>query len=528
MRERIEVLLDKSQTAKALGLIDRLARAPDADQARALYLKAKALFAKRDTQTSIQLFEDAARLASDPLLAAWAVYHQGRGYWRFSGPDDAVRMEELLGDSLHRSAALPEGAELAEASRRLLLLSRLERGRFQEALPMAEELANSGPESTEAREQAAWLTGLIRFALADFPGADVAFAAFLAKFPNSDYAPGANYWLARTREAAGDPTQAKTALGLVLTRWPNGYYGMLAAKRLTALGGKPGPDAALAAPPTPGASPANTPVSEANPIASPSSGTGQAAVAPSPACPGTGVLPMPEAAKPFLDRAAILEACLLPELAERELAGAIARFPKETAVALRFARLSTELNNHMNAVRAVSRAFGGCLARGTRQELQPLRDIVYPNRYPELIAQNLAGTNVDPNLIRGLIRQESFFEPDALSGAGAVGLMQVLPGTARSQAEKYGEKGFKAESLKDPAVNIRYGVRYFLERHEEYGGNLALTLASYNAGRVKIGVWREFLGSLDQELFVEFIPYTETRDYVKRILGNQAMYGMLY
>jgi len=524
LRERIEVLLDKSQTAKAQTLIEQYAVSPGADPARALYLKGKALYARRDTQASIQLFEDAARLAKEPLLAAWAVYHQGRGYWRFSGPEDAARMDELLSEALSRAKALPggpggpdvpgrpggpDGAELAEACRRLLLLARLERGRFQEALPMARELAASGPESTEAREQAAWFVGLIRYALADYPGAEAELSAFAAKYPDSDYAPGAIYWTARAREAAGNVAPAGEALREVLARWPNGYYGMLARQRLAVL-----TENAIRAGRVE-QSPTETFISE------------QAAPTPA-ACPPPGGLALPEAAQTAEARADILTAGLLPELAESELAALNARLPKDPAVALRYARLATDLGDHQSAVRAVSRAFGPCLARGSQGELQPLRDIVYPNRYPDLISQNLAGTAVDPNLIRGLIRQESFFEPDAVSGAGAVGLMQVLPSTARTLAEKLGERGFKTETLKDPAVNIRYGVRYFLERYDEYNGNLALTLAGYNAGRVKIGVWREFLGGLDSELFVEFIPYTETRDYVKRILGNQAMYGMLY
>ena len=251
------------------------------------------------------------------------------------------------------------------------------------------------------------------------------------------------------------------------------------------------------------------------------------ALAPS-ACPSaSGLAPSQEAASGIV-RAELLQELLLPELAERELAALASLFPKDASVALRQARLATDMGNHIIAVRAVSRTFWACLTRGSRQALQPLRDIVYPDRYQELIARNLAGTNVDPNIIRGLIRQESFFEPSAVSGAGAVGLMQVMPATARTLLEKLGEKGFRTETLKDPAVNVRIGVRFFLERYEEYGGNVALTLASYNAGRVKVGVWKEFLGGIDPELFVEFIPYTETRDYVKRILGNQAMYSMLY
>lgn len=534
LRQRIEALLDKSQTAKAIPLLDRLEGAPGADPARVLYLKAKALFARRDTQGAIQLFEDAARLANDPVLGAWSVYHQARCMWRLSGPEDAARMEELLTEALHRGSELADGSELVEASRRLLMLSRLERGRFQDALAVAADLAAAGPEPTEAREQAAWLSGLMRFALGDLPGAGADLKAFREAYPDSDYAPAAHYWEGRVLEAQGDPGRAADAMRVVLARWPNGYYGMLAAKRLSALGAAAGPPPAPEPAPEP-ARPQGPETSPATALTSGGAGPVKAPIvgreppkAPQTPCPGAEPPPAPPEAAPSLKRAAILEEGLLPELAERELAALNDRMPRDPAVALRYARLALGLGGHRNAVRAVSRAFRDCLARGTREELEPLRDIVYPDRYPELIAANLAGSGVDPDIIRGLIRQESFFEPGAVSGAGAMGLMQVLPSTARSQAEKYGEKGFKPESLKDPAVNIRYGVRFFLERYREYDGNLPLTLASYNAGRVKIGVWRQFLGGLDPELFVEFIPYSETRDYVKRILADRAMYALLH
>jgi len=534
LRSRIEILLDKSQTAKAQPLIERYASSPGADQARALYLKGKVLYAKRDTTAAMQYFEDAARLSADPLLAGWSVFHQARAMWRLSGPEDAARMETLLADCLRRAAALPDGADLAETSRRLLMLLRLERGRTAEALAAARELAVPGIAATEAREQAAWLTGLLLYTQGDYASAEPAFTAFLAAYPTSDALPGAHYWIARTREAAGDIAQARAALRMVLARWPNGYYGLLASNRLAGMAAKPGPETGLQAPQA--ASPENDPLAALQSGANPPSSPGVAPSQPSP--PGTGqpsgacaVIadpPVPPEARAVFDRAAVLEAGLLPELAERELAALSARMPRDPAVALRYARLATSLGSHQLAVRAVSRAFQPCLTRGTREELRPLRDIVYPNRYQDQVNRNLAGTGVDPDIIRGLIRQESFFEPEAASGAGALGLMQLMPATARTQAEKYGEKGFKVESLKDPAVNIRYGVRYFLERYGEYEGNLACALASYNAGRVKVGVWKEFLGGLDQELFVEFIPYTETREYVKRIMGNRAMYALLY
>ena len=540
--ERIELLLTKGQNAKAQNEVARLEAMPEADPVRTLFLKGRALYAARQTKSAIQAFVDVVAKAQDPTLAAWALYYQARAYWRLPSPEDAARREELLTLALGKSQDIPDGAQLAAACRRLLALSRIERGRFAEALPMALKLAeirgnaakdntgeatanNASRELAEAREQGMWLAGLIRFALADYRGAVRQFETFSAAFPGSDNVPAALYWTGRAKEAAGDTAGAKLALQDVLAKWPNGYYGMLATRRLAAL---PASRAVKSVPGTPASAPPThgTNVSLGGPP--PSDGPAMDQSSP---CPPPGDPPVPEEAQPVFNRADLLEKGLLPELALHELTALLTQMPQNQAVALRLARLAATQGEHQAAVRALTRAFPSCLTRGSRNELAPLRDILYPSRFTDDIAQSLAGSSgsdVDIHLIQALIRQESFFEPDAVSVAGAVGLMQVPPSTARTQAEKYGDKGFDPATLKNPAVNIRFGVRYFLERYGEYDGNLALALASYNAGRVKVGVWREFLGGQGQDLFIEFIPYAETRDYVKRILGSQAMYALLY
>lgn len=501
LRQRIEILLDKSQNTKASALAERLSAVPQADQAVALFLKARALFARRDSQTAQQLFEDVIILSKDPALSAWATYHRARCFWRFTGPGDAAQMEELLLDALRRARALAGGgAELAEASLKLLMLSRLERARFADAFQAAQELANTTGSASEAREQALWSMALISFAQDNFSQAIALCNEYLNRSPQPENAAGAHYWRARAWQASNSAAQARADLRAVLSQWPNGYYGLLASKRLAAM------------------DPAD-PASAADSERQTSSDVS--------ACPPPGGAPPAEARAAFA-RADILTAGLLPELAEKELAAAHALQPGDPATALRLARVSSQLGNHQGAVRALSRAFGTCLVRGGRQELLALRDITYPERFRDMVARNLAGSGVEPGVILGLIRQESFFEPEAVSAAGAMGLMQLLPATAKNLAEKSGEKNFSAQSLKDPSVNIRYGVRFFLDRYAEYGGNLPLTLSSYNAGRVKTGLWREHLGALDPELFTECIPYAETRDYVKRIQSNQAMYALLY
>lgn len=528
--ERARALIDHNQNAKALALLKVLAMSPQqVDQAQVLYLTGKALYAKRDTQASIQTLEDVSRLYPRSEVAPWAMYHQARGYWRLAGPEDYRRMEELLSAA---PGLAPERTDLAEACRRLLLLSRLEQGRFAQALEAAAEIKERGQPQSEVTEQAALLLGLIKMALDDPAGAQAALEDFLDRYPNSGETACARYWLGRAVEAQDDPIQATGWYRAVLDRAPNGYYGPLASRRLTDLGQPPSavgaggecPAGALALDGT-GKSSGRT----SGPVGDLTSQTGQiGGMSGQAGNQGEGQPGASEAIRLGLARAALLQRAALPELAERELAPLAGSHPRDAALALRYATLATGLGNHMAAVRVASRAFPTCLAKGTRDELAPLRDIFYPRRFADLISQHLAGSGVDPNLLCGLIRQESFFEQDAVSPAGAVGLMQVMPNTAKTLAAQMGDPAFNPATLRDPSVNIRYGVRFFLERYAEYNGNLAYTLASYNAGRVKLKVWMDNLGGLDKELFVEFIPYTETREYVKRILANQEMYGKLY
>ena len=104
--------------------------------------------------------------------------------------------------------------------------------------------------------------------------------------------------------------------------------------------------------------------------------------------------------------------------------------------------------------------------------------------------------------------------------------MQLMPDTARTVGQRLGLRVTRAD-LFDPSVNIRLGVAYFRERLER-AGSLAAALSGYNAGQTRTGLWTSHLGSLGEELFIELIPYTETRDYVRRIMANAMMYARLY
>lgn len=150
-----------------------------------------------------------------------------------------------------------------------------------------------------------------------------------------------------------------------------------------------------------------------------------------------------------------------------------------------------------------------------------LSGIFFPRRYEDLVVPASRRLQVDPNLALALIREESFFREDVRSPANAHGLMQLLPGTARQVANR---RGLKVNDLHDPETNIRLGLQYLKTLLQRYDGRLYLALAAYNAGPHRVDRWRNDFPLADEEEFIEMIPFTETRTYVKNILRNYFFY----
>jgi soluble lytic murein transglycosylase len=120
------------------------------------------------------------------------------------------------------------------------------------------------------------------------------------------------------------------------------------------------------------------------------------------------------------------------------------------------------------------------------------------------------------------------FTPGAVSGANAVGLMQLLPSTGKSLAKKEGERHFSANELLDPTTNLRLGTADLRQSINRYSGQVEYALAAYNAGDTPVHQWIAINDYKDIPEWVESIPYTETREYVQSILRNREMYRALY
>ena len=150
---------------------------------------------------------------------------------------------------------------------------------------------------------------------------------------------------------------------------------------------------------------------------------------------------------------------------------------------------------------------------------------LYPFPFVETIENWSQQRQLNPMLVTALIRQESRFEPDIKSSVGAVGLMQVMPETGAFIASSIKVKEFK---LADPETNIKFGTWYLDHTHLEYNNNSMLAVASYNAGPGAVSGWLSKAKTQDPDEFVEAIPYSETKGYVKSVLGNYWNYLRLY
>jgi peptidoglycan lytic transglycosylase len=142
----------------------------------------------------------------------------------------------------------------------------------------------------------------------------------------------------------------------------------------------------------------------------------------------------------------------------------------------------------------------------------------YPLEYEEIVRGHARNYHLDPALLAAVIYQESKFKPDARSRSGAVGLMQLLPDTAKGIALHTGGNRFRVDDLYDPEINVRYGAWYLRHLMRKYGEERA-ALAAYNAGQSNVDRWRRAGRS---------IQFAETRDYVERVEELKGIYRRAY
>ena len=202
------------------------------------------------------------------------------------------------------------------------------------------------------------------------------------------------------------------------------------------------------------------------------------------------------------------------------------RLPRESMSAEATLATATALRDAGKPAMAL-RLAQRAMERGAAADSTLLR-LLYPLAAREALEADSRALNLSPFLMAGLIRQESAFDPAARSRADARGLMQVMPAVGASYAKSEGIGDWETVLLYQPDLNVHFGLRHFAERLVACDGQIEATLAAYNAGEGPVNRWLKRAGTADPEIFIERIPYVETRDYVRRVRYNEARYQTLY
>ena len=187
-------------------------------------------------------------------------------------------------------------------------------------------------------------------------------------------------------------------------------------------------------------------------------------------------------------------------------------FSREEMVAQ--ARLAYDMGWYFPAIRTISQA----------QYWDDL-DIRFPMAHQGSLTRAARNRGLHSSWVFAITRQESAFMNDARSGAGAGGLMQLMPATAQETARKFGIPLSSPRQVYDPETNIQLGAAYLSQVHAQFGGNRVLASAAYNAGPGRVRQWLRGADHLAFDVWVESIPFDETRQYVQNVLSYSVIYG---
>ena len=352
----------------------------------------------------------------------------------------------------------------------------------------------NGKNSQAAAWRVAWTAYMDRK-----PEAADLFMDYVRRFPTSSYVQDALYWLGRCNEGAGNPERARSFYLAAATRFPLTYFGARAAERI-----RPEPDGIGSAP------------------LSPAEILSAIPPAPSLAHPDP---PLTDDLRQRQARAAALSDIAFDASAELEYRSlySATRSPEFLVDAAGAAIAAGHYGAGMAAVR---QAFPQLEARRVSEIPDEAWRAAFPLPYEPKFRSEAARNQLDPMLVAGLVRQESAFEPNAMSRVGAIGLMQVMPKTALKVARQLKVRYVRTR-LTDPGYNLQLGSRYLANLIQGFGTPEA-ALAAYNAGEDRVEQWTAGQNYLEAAEFVESIPFTETREYVQIVIRNADVYRQVY
>jgi soluble lytic murein transglycosylase len=490
LKTRAEGLMSRHRYADAADEYRSLinAASPD-DRARMQLALADALHRAGKNRDASQALAALGNLSGE--LNPQRLYLLGQVAWAANDNDTFYRTV----DELRQADPASPWLEQALLSAANLHLVHHEYDQALDAFREAQQRFPTGPRASYVHWKAAWLT----LRQGRNQDAEKAFEEQITLYPSGGETPAALYWRARLAEEDNQFAMARAFYQKLSDRYRNFYYAELGRQRLKHL-----PASADAA-------------------------TQYAVLDRVPALDGNGKITEtePPSDELLVQKAELLANGGLVDFAVRELQAAAATgggswAPAETA------QLYVETGHYDRAIEYMKHSAPNYFALDIPDLPRKYWEALFPKPYWSDLKRSSAANGLDPYLVASLIRQESEFNPNAVSRANAVGLMQLLPKTGKLVAKEEKLKRYSASQLYTPAVNMQLGTRYFRGMVDKFGGSFEYALAAYNAGSDRVNEWLAQGKYRDPQEFVESIPFTETREYVQAILRNASVYKQLY
>lgn len=384
----------------------------------------------------------------------------------------------------------PKSAEVGEA---MLLEGRLleEAARLRDAESVYSRLAAAHSED-DAAGTALWRLGWLSWFRRSYQEAAERWARIPVMRGGQAHREGAMYWAGRAREARGDREAAERHFEQLLSDAPRSYYGLLASARLA-----PQPEGVTR-------------------------GTSRAPVAALPADPRE-----PLEADASFARVEDLRAVGLHEYADGEMDEIVRRSLGDQKRLYALSAAYMQESRYHLALRILRRHFVGLARIGHPALPRAFWEMLYPIGWRSELTDAATRASLDPLFVAAVVREESSFHPLARSRVGARGLMQLMPETARPMARMRGLAFNDGDLLNEPGANLELGSAFLGGLLRDFG-EPRLAVAAYNAGPTRVREWWAARRSEDLEVWVEQIPYDETRGFVKRVMLSWDEYRRLY
>lgn len=427
---------------------------------------------------------------SDPEANAERLYYLVECARKLNDDDQMMEAIRKLARQ-HRESPWRYRALLAGANRFLL------ENQYEKYTPLYKAVYETFPDRPLAAPchwRVAWSAYIHRQ-----PDARALLEEHLQRYPRHPSASAALYFLGRLAETGRDYAAARAFYARLGALFPNYYYGILARERLKQ------PNVAAAGLSTKTAQFLQAIAFQAR----------KPAVASRPDADTTA----------RIARARLLASAGMRDLAQMELRFGARTGTQPYLLAMELARTAPTPHERLHNIKAVAPDY---LALSLEDAPPAFWQLLFPLPYKNDLIRNARQRSLDPYILAALIRQESEFNPRALSAKHAYGLTQVKPATGRALARRVGVRRFSNRSLFQPAVNLKLGAYYLRALLDQWGGQWEQTLASYNAGKSRVDEWQTWNQYREPAEFVESIPFTETREYVEAVLRNATVYRQLY